>query len=58
MVFSDRQREAPRQWIWEFRRGAERELHDIAKHNPKIAEAILRKIRWLAENADTYDTKN
>jgi mRNA-degrading endonuclease RelE of RelBE toxin-antitoxin system len=44
-----------RRWSVEYKTGAQRQLHGIAKRNPKLAENIVRKIRWLAENADSID---
>jgi len=44
-----------RRWLVEYRTGAQRRLRDIAKRNPKLAENIVRKIRWLAENAESID---
>jgi len=44
-----------RRWSVEYRTGAQRQLRDIAKRNPKLAENIVRKIRWLAENAESID---
>jgi hypothetical protein len=44
-----------RRWSVEYKMGAQRQLHGIAKRNPKLAENIVRKIRWLAENADSID---
>lgn len=47
---------------YKFSLAARKKLIRLVKHNPKVAKAIMRKIKWLSEHADdiaqhdaTYD---
>jgi len=37
---------------YKFNPVARQKLRKLARHNPKLVEAIMRKIMWLAENAE------
>jgi mRNA-degrading endonuclease RelE of RelBE toxin-antitoxin system len=37
---------------YEFTPVARQKLRKLARYNPKLVEAIMRKIMWLAENAE------
>ncbi|MCS7187908.1 MAG: type II toxin-antitoxin system RelE/ParE family toxin [Armatimonadetes bacterium] len=39
-------------WQFRFTEQAEREIDKLSTRQPKMAEAIARRIRWLVENAD------
>ena len=37
---------------YKFSPMAKQRVKRLAKRNPKLVEAIMRKIKWLAEHAD------
>lgn len=37
---------------YRFSPTARQKLRKLTKHNPKVVETIMRKILWLAENAE------